>query len=247
MPRVHLFESRSYRDFESRGSLIAFRARVETSDLYIRALKPLEKEATSLIRQAREQIEAAIKRRPDFLESLTPMDELDQDSTLVNRMIAAGKKAGTGPMSAVAGAVAEYVGRGLLPESEELMVENGGDIFIKVSFESVVGIFASDSPFSGKIGVLARPDGLPISICASSATVGPSLSKGNADASVIISRDAPLADAMATAMGNRIKNEDDLQGAVNWALSIQGVKAAVAIKGDRIAAKGDLELIPLDR
>ena len=41
-------------------------------------------------------------------------------------MIEAGRKANVGPMAAVAGAIAEYVGRELLDFSPEIIVENGG-------------------------------------------------------------------------------------------------------------------------
>lgn len=68
-------------------------------------------------------------------------------------MIAAGKQAGVGPMAAVAGAIAEAVGRDLLALSPVVMVENGGDIFLSGASSYTVGIFAGQSPFSGKLGI----------------------------------------------------------------------------------------------
>lgn len=47
----------------------------------------------------------------------------------------AGVKANVGPMAAVAGAMAEYVGRDLLKYSKEVIVENGG-IFSLVVLKS---------------------------------------------------------------------------------------------------------------
>jgi hypothetical protein len=243
MTSTRVFEPRTYRDFTDNGRFRAFRVKVETSDLYIKALGSLEKEAEALIKQARYEIRASIRRRPEFLTSLTPMGSVPDDSALVVRMIDAGKKAGIGPMSAVAGAVAEYVGRGLLTHSQELMVENGGDIFMRTHSDTVVGIYASESPFSGKIGLEVKGGPLPTAVCSSSATVGPSLSMGGADAAVIISRDTPLADAVATATGNMCRNERDLQDALNWACSIQGVQGALVIMGDKIGAKGDVKIV----
>ena len=81
-------------------------------------------------------------------------------------------------------------------------------------------------------------------VCTSSGTVGPSLSYGRADAAVAVARDAALADAAATALGNRVRGPADLEAAVDWAASLPGVEGAVAILGDRLAVRGDLELVP---
>ncbi len=243
---MEVFGPREYRDFSIHGRFETFVVKVESSDLYIKALKKLEREAHDLIVEARAQVELEILRRPEFLRTLAPIPELGDEKFAPQRMLRASKKAGVGPMAAVAGAVAEYVGRGLMEYSEEVMIENGGDIFMRVYHETIVGVVAPGSPFSGKLGLRLPPSPLPIGVCASSATVGPSLSKGRANCAMVISRDAPLADAVATAMGNRINEERDLQNAIDWALTIEGVSAALAIIGDKIAVKGDLGLVPLD-
>jgi ApbE superfamily uncharacterized protein (UPF0280 family) len=240
-----VYEPRTYRDFAGGDRFTTFRVAIETSDLYIKALAPLEQETEALIREGRAQVEWAIARRREFLTSLAQVDENPADSPMVLKMIRAGKKAGVGPMAAVAGAIAEYVGQGLLPLSPELIVENGGDIFLKVTEPIVVGIFAGDSPFNGRIGIRRESTLIPLGICTSSATVGPSLSLGRADAATIVSRDAALADAMASALGNRIRKPSDLKPAVEWAMTVPGVDGALAVMGDKIAASGDIELVPL--
>jgi hypothetical protein len=68
---------------------------------------------------------------------------------------------------------------------------------------------------------------------------------GKADAVVIISPSAALADAVATAAGNLVQNEVDLQKAVNFAASIPEVTGALAIKGDKLAAWGKVKIKPL--
>ena len=45
-------------------------------------------------------------------------------------------------MAAVAGVIAEAVGRDLLAFSPGVIVENGGDIFVKISKKRLVGIYA---------------------------------------------------------------------------------------------------------
>ncbi|MEW6351920.1 MAG: UPF0280 family protein [Thermodesulfobacteriota bacterium] len=245
MEPLVIYEPRTYRDFEDTGRFTAFRVVVETSDLFVKALAPLEKQTEALIRTARAQIEQAIARRPEFLRSLDPVDEHPGDSALVLQMLRAGKKAGTGPMAAVAGAVAEFVGRGLLEWSAEVMVENGGDIFLHVAEPVIVGIYAGASPFSGKVGLKVEPTVIPLGICTSAATVGPSLSLGKADAATVISKDTALADAAASGVGNRVKSAADLSAAVEWVMKVPGVDGALAIIGDKIAALGNIELVPL--
>lgn len=245
MTGFSIHEPRTYRDFGPTDRFEAFRVVVETSDLYVRAYKPLQAETERLIRTCRAQIEDAIARRPVFLKSLVPLEDDPVDAPIVHRMIRAGKKAGTGPMAAVAGAVAEFVGQGLLARSGELIIENGGDVFLKVAHPIVVGILAGKSSLSGRLGIRVEPTGLPLGVCTSSGTVGPSLSSGKAEAATIISRDVVLADAVATAMGNRISHPRDLKGAVEWAMQVEGVDGALAVTGEVIAALGNLELVPL--
>ena len=245
MTSLFVFEPRTYRDFEGSERFKTFRVVVETSDLYVKAHSLLEPETERLIRECRSQIEWSIARRPEFLTSLIPIEEDPVDSPVVARMIRAGKKAGTGPMAAVAGAVAEFVGQAILKLSPEVIVENGGDIFLKVAFPVVVGLFAGDSPFSGRIGIRLDSNPIPLGICTSSGTVGPSRSFGIADAAVVISKDVPLADAVATALGNKVRSPRDLRKAVEWAVHVPGVDGVLAVLGDTIAALGEIELVPL--
>jgi ApbE superfamily uncharacterized protein (UPF0280 family) len=205
----------------------------------------LHDETEDLIRTCRREIEDAIARRPEFLKSLAPVEEHEADSPAVRNMVRAGRKAGTGPMASVAGTVAEYVGRGLLQWSREVIVENGGDLFIKVDEPVLVGLFAGSSPFNGRLALRVDPTPLPLGVGTSSGTFGHSLSKGKADAATAVSRDIPLADAVATATGNRISGAGDLKKTVEWALSVPGVEGALAIFRDKIAAVGNLELVPL--
>jgi ApbE superfamily uncharacterized protein (UPF0280 family) len=122
-------------------------------------------------------------------------------------MAEAASIAGVGPMAAVAGAVASFLGQVLGSCSREVIVENGGDIYLRSAHERVVAVFAGDSPFSYKIGLRVKPEDTPAGICTSSGTVGHSLSFGNADAVVIKGESAILADAVATQAGNLIKSK----------------------------------------
>jgi ApbE superfamily uncharacterized protein (UPF0280 family) len=51
--------------------------------------------------------------------------------------------ASVGPMAAVAGAVAEFVCKGLIDEGyNEVIVENGGDIYLQRSTDCIIAVFA---------------------------------------------------------------------------------------------------------
>ncbi len=245
MPVVFEYQPRTYRDYTETGRFHTFRVTVETSDLYVKALARLEHETEELIKECRSQIQAAISRRPLFLTSLEPIPVDPRDGPVPIRMIKAAAKAGTGPMAAVAGAVAEFVGRRLTERSPEVIIENGGDIFAHLHTCFVCGLYAGRSPFSNKLGFKIDPKGLPVGVCTSSGTVGPSRSFGKADAAVVISHDTTLADAVATALGNRIQGFTDLRKGVEWAMKIEGVRGAVAVLRDKMAVLGDIELIPL--
>jgi ApbE superfamily uncharacterized protein (UPF0280 family) len=238
-------EARTYRDFGPSDRFTTFRVVVETSDLYVKAYRALENETEKLIRKYRSQVEYAIARRSEFLTSMEPLEGHEDDPPIAARMIAAGKKAGTGPMAAVAGAIAQFVGQELLQWSPELIVENGGDIFLKVAHPVLIGIFAGNSPFSGKLGIRVEPTVLPLGVCTSSSSVGPSMSWGRADAATVVSKDVALADAVATQLGNKVIQPGDLKDAVRWAVEVPGVEGALAVMGDKLAALGDLELVPL--
>jgi ApbE superfamily uncharacterized protein (UPF0280 family) len=160
-------------------------------------------------------------------------------------MTAAGAAAGVGPMAAVAGAIAEAVGRGLLAHSNEVVVENGGDIFLQTDEPALAAVYAGTSPLSLKVGLRVGGGGRPCAVCTSSGTVGHSLSLGRADAATVVARSGALADAAATAVGNRVGSRRDLAAAIEFGRRIPGVEGIVVIAGDRIGAWGGLEIVSL--
>jgi ApbE superfamily uncharacterized protein (UPF0280 family) len=157
-------------------------------------------------------------------------------------MAQAALKAEVGPMASVAGAIAEYVGKELLTFSPELIIENGGDIFMKSIRRRMVGIFAGSSPLTGKIGLEINAQDAPLGICTSSGTVGHSLSYGKADAVVVLSPSATLADAAATAIGNRVCEAGDINDAIEFGKGISDLKGLLIIKDDNVGVWGDVKL-----
>jgi ApbE superfamily uncharacterized protein (UPF0280 family) len=239
------FQPRTYRTLVDRGRLTAFRVMVKETDLHVQARSDLTALARELTLEHRGYLEAYIRRHPEFLSTLEPWPLTGPAPAIVGDMIAAGAAAGVGPMAAVAGAVAEHVGRGLLPHSDEVIIENGGDIFLKTATTATVAIFAGPSPLSLKVGVrVACGDG-PIGVCTSSGTVGHSLSFGKADAVCVVSRSCALADAAATAVGNRVRSRQDIVSGIEFGRRIRGVQGLAIIVEDRLGAWGEVEVIPL--
>lgn len=231
-----------YRENIKAGNLVFFQACVEQTDLYIGADTNLEKEAIFLIKEYRQQLEDYIKLHPEFLHSLVPVKAQGFAPPIVADMCNASNLAGVGPMAAVAGAVSKFVGHKLLEFSNEVIVENGGDIFIKSNSDRIIGVYAGNSPLSGKIALKVDKGKTPCGICTSSGTVGHSLSFGKADAALVVHPDASVADACATALGNMVKSRQDIEEALTSIYKIPGVRGALVIIGEAFGAIGDIEI-----
>lgn len=244
-PAPSEYRTRTYRRRVSGLGLEMFQVVCQETDLHIQADCRLDHEAREQALICRSHIEGYIERFPDFQTSLRPWCEEAMAPQIVRRMIAAGRTAGVGPMAAVAGAVAESVGQALLRSSREIVVENGGDIFLRTDRSVVAGLFAGPSPLSMKIGLRLPPSEAGLGMCTSSGTVGHSLSAGSADAVCVLSASCALADAAATAIGNQIQSVRDIQRAIDFGRGIPGVHAIVVVAGRDIGAWGQAELIRL--
>ena len=240
-----MYEPRTYRHWIKDSDLVSFNVVVKQSDLYIRAQRNLNGKALKSVLKHRASLEKYIEHRPLFLTTLEPYPVEEDAPAIVREMSRAAQLAGVGPMAAVAGAIAETVGRDLLSFSPEIIVENGGDIFLKISQNRLVGIYAGQSPFTGKIALEIKPQETPLGVCTSSAIIGHSLSLGSADAVIALSASTPLADAMATAIGNVVRDVEDIPGAIEKAQKIEGLHGIVIIKGGKIGIWGQVKIVPL--
>lgn len=185
-----------------------------------------------------------IGQYPDFRDSLFPLPARPGKHGMIMSMYEASARAGTGPMSAVAGAVAECVCSDLISRYsfDEVVVENGGDIFMKLIHPSTISIYAGSSPLSDKVGLIIHPGQTPLSVCCSSSTVGHSLSFGTADACVVACKSGALADAYATACCNAVKSADLLQEITEAFLQKKDVLSVVIIRDDKAGIGGNLEV-----
>jgi ApbE superfamily uncharacterized protein (UPF0280 family) len=240
-----MYQPRTYRRWIKNDDLVSFSVVIKETDLYISAQRNLEAEAREAIIKHRTPLEEYVRNHPLFLHSLEPFLVEDDAPDIVKEMAQAAETAGVGPMAAVAGAIAEFVGNDLLVYSPEVIVENGGDIFTKALQKRLVGVYAGESKFTGKIALEIDPEQTPLGICTSSGTVGHSLSLGSANAVIVISSSTALADAAATAIGNQVVTASDLDLIIERVKAIPGLAGAVIIKDDKMAVWGDVTLVPL--
>jgi len=225
--------------------LVSFQVQIKESDLWISADRDLAEEARDLALACRHPLEHYIQKFPSFLTSLSPIPEDPYAPPLVKKMIKAASQVGIGPMAAVAGAIAECVGEGLLSLTGEVIVENGGDLFLSADRPVTVAVFAGSSPLSGRLGIRLYPHQMPLGLCTSSGTVGHSLSLGRADAVSVLSRSTALADGAATALGNKMRSVRDLEAAIDWARTVDGILGGVVIIHATMASWGEVELVNL--
>ncbi len=238
------YEPRVYRETTDSPDLVGFSVSTAEAGLYIHAESQLAEQALAAAGEARAQVKRHIGLHADFGSSLRPLPEPAGCPQVVACMYRAARQAGTGPMAAVAGAIAEYVGERLLAYSPQVIVENGGDIFLATRVPRIVAIRAGRSRLSDRVGLVIA-GGAKLGVCTSSGTVGHSRSSGQADAATVVAEDTALADAIATAMANRVGSPQDCQAAVTWAAELGDIIGAVAICGETMAVWGEIELKPL--
>jgi ApbE superfamily uncharacterized protein (UPF0280 family) len=239
------YRARTYRERVIARDLVSFHVAIKETDLWVSADRMLEKETRDLIIDYRHQLESYIQSHPQFLTTLKPYHQDPYAPPIVKEMIEATRDIGVGPMASVAGAIAEFVAKELLQVTDQVIVENGGDIFLNVHRPVTVAVFAGESPLSEKIGVIIPVRQMPLGVCSSSGTVGHSLSFGRADVVSVLSSSASFADGAATALGNRIKTKADLERVATWADQIKGIFGGLVIMGERMAVWGDIELAEL--
>lgn len=242
------YSKRDYRRGLCPAGMDFFTVTVKETDLWIAVDKDasnpdLPGQVEQYVWQKRRSLEKYIERDPLFKSSLQPYLVSADAPPMAVEMARAGNLAGVGPMAAVAGAFAQYTGLWLQRVSDRVIVENGGDIFLFSPEPVRVGIFAGQSPFSGKLFLEVKSHSRPRGICTSSSSVGPSFSEGRADAAVVLASDAMVADAVATAAANRVRSAKDLPGALQYAQEIPGVEGALLIIGKKLVAWGDIQLL----
>lgn len=239
-------QERLYRRLSGAAGLTGFIVAVKETDLFILAETDLTDPARAEILTQRRFIEDRIAAQPEFLSSLEPLPDDPLAPPIIRDMLRAGLAASTGPMAAVAGAMAHRVGLALGRRSAEVIVENGGDLYLDTDRDLTVSLLAVPSPLSGRFGLKVPASAQPLGVSSSSGTVGHSLSLGRADLATVAADSPAGADALATALGNRVGDGGDVESALDWLADRAGARGGVVIIGRHMGAWGELELTELN-
>jgi hypothetical protein len=193
------------------------------------------------IAKARAEVVAYVRGRPEFQLSFEPL-AADRDAPeTIRRMCLAAEKAGVGPMATVAGAIAEAGAEAARSAgATNCIVDNGGDIALLLDRPAVVGIL--NQLESDVIPAVEIPptDSRILGLCTSSGIFGHSISFGRAEAATVMAKTAPLADALATALGNGCKDRFHIRNALESISGIDGVLWAIAIVDGQVGTMGDM-------
>ena len=242
------YKKRDYRQVITADDLVSSFVTVKETDLHILAAVDSTAAGYNFVHQYRNQLENYIAAHPDFLTALVPLEQDTLAPPIVKAMLKAAAAANVGPMAAVAGAIAEFVGRDLLDTGlQEIMIENGGDIYLKRNRECVASVFAGRSPLNQKVGLRIPQKLMPVGLCTSSGTVGHSLSLGRADSVTVLAPSVPLADAAATRLGNEVSegDQENINEVLGIAKTIPGLLGVVIICGKNMGAWGQIDLVAL--
>jgi ApbE superfamily uncharacterized protein (UPF0280 family) len=210
-----------------------------------------------IINQRRE-VKNYMKNNPMFAKTLEPYKNKETKNTdpipkIIELMINGAKIANVGPTATLAGAIAEISLDYLIEQkSNYSIIENGGDIAFLNNYNKkkvVIGIYAGNSPLSGKIGFefKFKKKNQKFGVCSSSASVGYSLSYGRSDCVTVIAHQASIADGLATSIGNAVngkKNEDAIENSLITAEKFkEHYIGALIIVGKSIGTIGKLPKI----
>jgi len=221
--------------------MIKFNLKYKNSLIEIICDRGAKEKAQQELERLYNELERYLQEEPFFLSSYKPLNAGKNSPEIAKAMSSASERAGVGPMAAVAGTFSELLGNHLLDNgAKEVIVENGGDMFLKLRKERLVGIYAGSSEFSSRIALRVKPESTPLGVCTSSGSVGHSVSLGKADSVTVVAESCPMADAAATAVANKVKGPDGISQGILKAGEIKGIQGALIIKGTELGTCGIL-------
>jgi uncharacterized protein len=243
------YEPRFYRDQMDNKRFKSFVVKHLETDLWV-GIDPashhaeIETYCQQAVVTLRNQLDNYIKTNPLFRNSLAPLPFDNAAPSIAKEMLIQSQNAGVGPMACVAGAFSHFIGFDLINRfsPSELVIENGGDNFILVKDELKVAVYAGKSPLSEKIGICIIPDQTPLGVCTSSASVGPSLSLGKSDATMIVCKNTALADGYASNYGNKINLQEDIKPVIEQIKSNSVILSAIIVYGEIFGICGKFKL-----
>jgi ApbE superfamily uncharacterized protein (UPF0280 family) len=117
-----MFSSRTYRRDIQHPGLTGYQVTVKETDLYVQTAKNYSQEIRDSILKHRGYLETYIENYPQFANTLSPWDETGPFPSIVANMVTASQQMSVGPMAAVAGAIADAVGRDMLLITPQVII-----------------------------------------------------------------------------------------------------------------------------
>ena len=196
---------------------------------------------TEEILRQREILDGYIRRHPEFRQALEPIALLPDAPEVAQRMAWAADRVGVGPMAAVAGIMAQLAARaGLAAGAPEVIVENGGDIYVKANASVTIELYPGTPALTRRLAFSLEASDTPVAICASSGRMGHSMSRGACDLATVVAEDAALADAVATQAANLVHTVEDVNPALERVGAIAGIRGVLIVKQDKVGMAGRL-------
>ena len=199
------------------------------------------KAAKESIKLNRQELEIYVRANPKFQHTLTPTQVPDKP-LVAKYMAQAAQKANVGPMAAVAGAIADLAVQDMLAVNCEVaVVENGGEISAIANQPIDVAVAAGEEPLSKRFGF--RLNKFPIGVATSSGRFSHALSYGEAEAAIVFSNNATIADAAATAVANTVKGpnaKEGIEAGIQRGLAIKGVDGVLILFKGQIGTAGEI-------
>ncbi|MFX1303219.1 MAG: UPF0280 family protein [Promethearchaeota archaeon] len=207
----------------------------------------------------RKNLERYITKDTHFLTSFSPV-KVKSDLKIINIMAEVAEICDVGPMASVAGALADLMLDVMIVQTNNqisewipckiALVENGGEIAIDSEVPMKVALYAGENELNLNLGFLIKKKDCPIGIGTSSATVGHAISLGQADAVTIFAKNAALADAAATKVGNYVKGTDiekSIKAGLDVIDEIDGIIGAFISRENKVGQTGKLpQLIKIE-
>ncbi len=235
------YQERSYRFFHK--AQFNLEVSYKESDIYLSCDTSITESALKdLVKKYYLEVEKYISAHPQFLTSLSPLGVDEDANPIIKDMMYSSGLSGIGPFSAVAGAIAWYIGKEIIACREEVILENGGDLFLKIKEDKRIGLYAGKDFGGGFLTIKIKGRDIPFGIASSSSKIGHSLNFGGADLVTVIASTSILADTFATAFSNKIKKAKDVRKVIEEAKKCPFVEGVVVVLENKIALWGDLEL-----
>ncbi len=222
------------------SEFVLAKVEIEETAATIAADREYIEPAVAAIKATRAEIERKIRRDDFFLTTFEPYTPRDDDGRIVRRMCKASITAGVGPMATVAGTIAQEAMEAMASEGcTHGWVDNGGDIALLLESTSTVEVYSEPDSRSA-FALELEPTDTILGICTSSGRLGHSISLGNSDAAVAVADDAILADALATAIGNRVTGIESLKTCFDPFKEVEGFVAGLAMVDGSVSIHGRL-------